>query len=115
MTSPDTAATALVAGRTTNGMQHGISPDLARPVLAVFDSAGFAVVSLPPIKDERISAIGARRAWFGPIEACIYPQGGWTISDPSARWVSCEEGDAEEAAAGIIAARRWVRSEVKHG
>lgn len=112
MIFPDAAVTALVTGRTTNGMQHGISPDLARHVLAVLDAAGFVVVALPPIEKERVGPTGVRRAWFGPIEACIYPKGGWTISDLSGHWDGDEEDDAEQAAAGILAARRWVQSEV---
>lgn len=111
MTTPDPVAV-LEAGATRNGMTYGISPDLARHVLAVLDAAGFAVVALPPVEKERVSGTGVRSAWFGPIEACIYPKGGWTISDLSGHWDGDEEDDAEQAAAGIIAARRWIRSEV---
>jgi hypothetical protein len=112
MISPDVAVTRLVSNALRRWRLSNLPTlDLARHVLAVLDDAGAAVVPLPPITKERISATGVRRAWFGPIDACLYPQGGWTISDSSGHWDGDSEDDAEQAAAGIIAARRWVRNE----
>jgi hypothetical protein len=110
MNSPDPAAVAaLIAGLITKGMDHDMSASVIQDVLEVLEDARIAVVPLPPIEGERVTATGVCRAWFGPIEACICPKGGWVISDLTGHWDGDEEDDAERAAAGIIAARRWVQ------
>lgn len=114
MTSADPAVAALIAGLTANGMDHGISPDLARHVLAVLDAARFAVVPLPQAEPLRTSPAGVRSAQFGHVVASSYPNGGgWLVSEINGigTWNDSDAEAAIGAVTGVLAAIRWAQHE----
>lgn len=106
----DAAIDALVAGLTTRGMDHGISPDFARHLLEVLDDAGFAVVKLPEPSGVRTdSDTGTRRAMFGLVRASVYPGGTWLLADRTSTWTDDE--DPAVTAAALLAGTRWAQRE----
>jgi len=108
MTDPHDAITALVAGLTTKGMDHGVSADFALHLLEVLDDAGFAVVKLPEPSEVRTdSDTGTRRAMFGLVRASVYPGGTWLLADRASTWTDDE--DPTVTAAALLAGTRWAQ------